>query len=604
MTNNATSTTLDQFKTQRSVDTGDDSPSSQEPHESLSRSAPANETEVEPTSATPEGHGAVTSGKIELTGDIQKYLIKDQMGSLLDALREAGQNGIDSPGSEKVLISVAPERSVVIDDGAGIDLSSSEGQENLTVLGAGTKDEADNDTIGQFGIGKGPVISKGAVRIWSQGYELFFDYEDRRSEGILSEAAGPHWALQEAENYLDGLMIEIDHYESEVPDEDSYEWRKYRRKLRKRFKFAKLTRGIDVVVNGKSAGADRPGDSFTSVKEERFRIEETDEAYIAVKHNSRGGIKVYSNGIYVTDASIDGLSGTVVSKDNLTLNFARNAIQDRCSTWSTIREDILSHRDSIFDGMSDSNLSTIARSAMVEMMSSDPSVRDRWEEREIIKLANEGYTTLRDIETAPEISWAASNTKGADKLVERGYTVLDESDAAAKHIQENQTGVFTVPSTFDATERALEEEVWTGYERIEDERTLNARQQQRLLFARAFCKACGEDRDVYFGKAEAAAYTDGRNHITITETATTATRREIWMHELYIVLCHEMVHEQPDTEQPSHGTIFCSSYYDAIESRDNWAIYRELVRDILDNGFETTFQGRDVHLEPLVIQAQ
>ncbi|SDD76217.1 hypothetical protein SAMN05192552_104616 [Natrinema hispanicum] len=87
-----------------------------------------------------------TDETVTMTADerVATYLIEDQIVDLTDAIREAVQNGIGSPGSSRVLVSVSPERSLILDDGAGVDLESTEGRRNLSVLGAGTKQRADD----------------------------------------------------------------------------------------------------------------------------------------------------------------------------------------------------------------------------------------------------------------------------------------------------------------------------------------------------------------------------------------------------------------------------------------------------------------------------
>ena len=41
----------------------------------------------------------------------------DQLADLTDAIGETGQNGIDTPGSSRVLVSISPERSIVENSG-------------------------------------------------------------------------------------------------------------------------------------------------------------------------------------------------------------------------------------------------------------------------------------------------------------------------------------------------------------------------------------------------------------------------------------------------------------------------------------------------------
>ncbi|RLM56937.1 ATP-binding protein, partial [Halorubrum sp. Atlit-26R] len=91
------------------------------------------------------------------TDQVAQYLIEDQMADLPDAIREAVQNGVDSPGASRVLVSVTPEQTVVCDNGAGVDLGSETGMRDLSVLGAGTKCRDDDATLGEWGIGTGAI---------------------------------------------------------------------------------------------------------------------------------------------------------------------------------------------------------------------------------------------------------------------------------------------------------------------------------------------------------------------------------------------------------------------------------------------------------------
>ena len=85
-------------------------------HPTLSEFATSESTDSRPASQ-PSADETVT-----MTADerVATYLIEDQMADLTDAIREAVQNGIDSPGSSRVLVSISPERSIILDDGAGV----------------------------------------------------------------------------------------------------------------------------------------------------------------------------------------------------------------------------------------------------------------------------------------------------------------------------------------------------------------------------------------------------------------------------------------------------------------------------------------------------
>lgn len=142
-----------------------------------------------------------TEETVTMTADerVATYLIEDQMADLTDAIREAVQNGIDSPGSSRVLVSISPERSLILDDGTGINLESTEGRHNLSVLGAGSKQRSDDETIGEWSIDKGAIIAKGVVRIWSHDTALCFGSSPRL---ICDYARNGHMTHEEARTLL------------------------------------------------------------------------------------------------------------------------------------------------------------------------------------------------------------------------------------------------------------------------------------------------------------------------------------------------------------------------------------------------------------------
>ncbi len=541
-----------------------------------------------------------TGETVTMTADerVATYLIEDQMADLTDAIREAVQNGIDSPGSSRVLVSVSPEQSLILDDGAGVDLESTEGRRNLSVLGAGSKQRSDDETIGEWGIGKGAIIAKGAVRIWSHDTALSFDYRDQRDSGPWADISGRDGQLVEVDHYLEGMLVEIDHYEDEVPDPDSYRWRRYVRDLRKRFAYVQSRTGVSVVINGEPVDQGDPLEAVADSPHPSL-ARETEEAILALEYTPHEGLDIYSNGLYVTTKREYGLGGLVVSKGNLTLNFARNDIQSGCDRWQRIDHALEQARDDLYANVSDDRLTAESREVMVEAMASESS-DEQWTDRKLFQLATESRISLEEIQAAPKIGWVDGAQKGADKLVERGYVVLDTSDVATQRLHDLATDENTsiaVPETFDVGEQATSEGVWTGYHRIEDESQLNADQRRYLLFARVLASELEIDRDVYYGEASADAWTDGRTYIVITDSAVTSRQRAVWMHDLYLVVLHEAAHETSSTDRPSHGHHFESTFRSLIEDPANRETFSTLVQAVVDNGFEAVFDDAEVQLQ-------
>jgi len=100
-------------------------------------------------------------------------------------------------------------------------------------------------------------------------------------------------------------------------------------------------------INGESvdngdpleAVADSPHPSLTR---------ETEDAILALEYTPHEGLDIYSNGLYVTTKREYGVGGIVVSKRNLTLNFARNDIQSGCDRWQRIDHALEQARDDLY----------------------------------------------------------------------------------------------------------------------------------------------------------------------------------------------------------------------------------------------------------------
>jgi len=456
------------------------------------------------------------------TDEVAQYLIEDQMADLTDAIREAVQNGVDSPGASRVLVSVTPDQTVVCDDGAGVDLGSETGMRDLSVLGAGTKSRDDDATLGEWGIGTGAIIAKGAVRIWSGQHALCFDYQNEREAGPFARASGREGVVVETAHAFDGVTI--DHYASEVPEPDSYRWPRIVERLRKRFAYLTVRTGVAVVVNGDPVDRGHP---FDAVDDGRVTVtRETPDAYLALEHTPAQGLAIYSNGLYVTTDHDAGLGGVVVSKGNLTLNFARTAVQSGCDRWDRIQDALADARVTLYDELCDDALTDQTRAVMTELLTSDDELRERWRDRDLFQLVTDTPVNLARIQAAPQIAWQDDASHGADALVERGAVILDTSDSATDQLvttaRSDDTAV-TLPTSFDVATRAQEADVWQGYTRLADSE-LSTRQTRYLLFARALADAIGVERAISWGEATPDAWTDGHSRIVITDSAVTSGR--------------------------------------------------------------------------------
>ncbi len=98
---------------------------------------------------------------------------------------------------------------------------------------------------------------------------------------------------------------------------------------------------------------------------------------------------------------------------------------------------------------------------MVESLLTDEQSREQWRKRALFQLATESRISFAAIQSASEIGWA----DGADKLVERGYVILDTSDTATARLRElvedEEASIISLSPAFDVADRAEAEGVWT-----------------------------------------------------------------------------------------------------------------------------------------------
>jgi hypothetical protein len=553
----------------------------------------------------------VTHHQIKGTNDLLKEVITDQAASIVDGWREALQNGIDSD-SDTVILWYDSDKTIVYDDGSGVDISKEYGRKLITELGNSSKNRNDDDTIGVFGIGKGQIIAKGRTVFISKGTALFFNI---LGWGVRDVHEVPLKDIEDHANYLDdtsendtnwtevvedamqkkiergdsGLIVAIDHYDDETPNKSSYKWDKYESKIKKRFKYLNtdFTSDTEIIINDKLIS----GESIENGANGAYNIEETiptetgGNAKIAVSHGQTNSLSVYSNGIFVKNIKTRGMCGEIVTGENLKLNFARNDIQSGCDTWESIESTLEDIRIRLFDKVPGERLCSESRYFIAQKLNEGVIDTDEWIDCEIFKLTNDQLVSIRDIKSRSEVGFANPTDKAADSLTEAyDMIVLSQGDKATKTLQDNYSGFCSgLPDTFSTEQKANELGVHNRPE-VMSISELSPRQRQKLGVARELAKQMGIERTIRYGKADGLhAWTDASSYIAITDTAADASKWVCWVPQLYETIIHEYTHTRETTEGcASHGSMFNSRF------RKNCNQYEEvrssILREIDENG--------------------
>lgn len=518
---------------------------------------------------------------------IGEQLIFDQAEDIIDGLQEGVQNGADAPGSEHVHVVVQPEqgRSYVWDDGDGMDLGDGEMRKFIAVLGNSTK-KNDPDSVGQFGVGFAQMMAKGIVTVRTQDWEVIWD---ARTDPIMS------YEIRQVDEYFDGFWVEIEHYEGENPDPDSHEWEEMITSLKTRFQFFEIIKDVQVTVNGERVSDKAPEDQYLG---EPDIVAETDTAVYALGAKDRDRVKVYSAGLSVGWRSANGLYGYIVTKENCDLNLSRDTIKSGCDIWSQCKSEMSDFRIEILKDTSDEAITESGRKAMIRLMRQDPQSNvNRFRDREIIKMANGRTLSYSELNSYDQISIASDDDPSADSLIERGYVVLREADAAVQELVKAQhKGELKMPDSTDVREVAKGEGIELELEIVEDRSEWPRTKMglARVLSNKIEYTIREQKREIVFGKDDAAnAWTKGTGtFIALTESAMEGSAWKVFLPQIWRILCHEYAHCDDDTNNMAHSEKFNETFRNNIDKTEQDLV--DLIEEIEDKGLFQTLRDSEV----------
>ena len=532
-------------------------------------------------SANSMSSDGVEEYEIEANDNLVRSVIVDQTDNLEKGWREAAQNAIDSEATKFELF-FNKNSSYMFDNGSGVELNEQKGIDLLRVMGNSSKESDNHENIGEFGIGKGQIIAKGQTVFMSGDTALLFDIKNwglkartvslsdldsylSEEDASWSAAVEGHCGPFLGEDKYDGLGIVVNHYEDEVPDENSFKWDKFESDFSDRFQYLSLVDETEIRLDGKVISDGDPFDFNTfgdPCFKQKFTSDKTGDVYIGVKEGYIT-LTVYSGGIKVTDVNSRGLTGSIVVDRNLQLNFARNEIKSGCPVWSAITKKLNEIRDDLYS-QSKRELNDSARRYIAERMFNDGNFEEH-ENKEIFQTCNESLVSFEDILSKDEIGIAEIGNHAADALSEIGYIVLNEEDTACEVFLNSRDDLVYSPDTFDGEERAEKEGLMTTHKTWK-ENDLTPTQTKKLGVARYMAGLMGWSGSIDWGESDIAhAWTDGVDKITLTDSCAESMSWACWVPQLHQTLVHEISHEDPDKEGANHGIAFNRTFRDNME---------------------------------------
>jgi hypothetical protein len=240
-------------------------------------------------------------------------VIHAQAGKIEKSILEGVMNSVDA-GSTKCDVVLKDDRFSIIDDGKGF-RDDQEIEEFFETFG--TPHVEGDAKYGKFRMGRGQMFAFGR-NVWTTGnYRMTVDLKPQKEQVGKDFSLG--YDFEKTKKEVNGCHIDVKLYEKMLPSD-------YHDAVREVEKFVKYV-GIPVTLNGKLVSVNPEDEKWDEI---------TEDAYI--RRKSSGGLLIYNLGAFVKEqpAWYNAVSGVVVSKKQLELNFARNDVQNSCKIWKRV----------------------------------------------------------------------------------------------------------------------------------------------------------------------------------------------------------------------------------------------------------------------------
>lgn len=240
--------------------------------------------------------------------DLLFSVIKSQAGTQEKALLEAVMNAVDA-GATECYVDIDEQGYLIKDNGKGF-ASKKEIEDFFETFG--TPHHEGDATYGKFRMGRGQLFAFSTTVWTSNTFKM----------DVCIKSRGLDYQLDENEPFYQGCQIKGTWHEKIKSSEIL--------NIAREFKNLVKYMQIPVIFNG---------ENISCLAEKQKWTLETDEAYFKI--TKEGKLSVYNLGSLVAHypGYKFGISGTVVSKKQLTVNFARNDILvSQCRVWKKIAQ--------------------------------------------------------------------------------------------------------------------------------------------------------------------------------------------------------------------------------------------------------------------------
>lgn len=254
---------------------------------------------------------STTTQQFQMHAQLLHSMIARQAGTVSKAVLEGVMNAVDAKATE-CRITLDEQRLTIRDDGHGF-RSRKQIRECFGVFGQ-PHDESEQKVYGAFRMGRGQLFAFG-VNEWRTGwYRMTVDFKNR----------GADYTIEKMQQKTPGCGITVDLYDKLYP----YALTTTAEEIKRWCQWFPIAVYVNDELVSKSPTDKTDWDVVT------------DDAYIQL--TPQGSLDVYNLGAFVQGiyGSRYGTGGIIVSRKQLSVNFARNEVMASCDVWKRILKEV------------------------------------------------------------------------------------------------------------------------------------------------------------------------------------------------------------------------------------------------------------------------
>ena len=483
-------------------------------------------------------------------------VIKKQAGTIDKACLEAVMNSIEA-GATKVDIKIDTRQVIIEDDGKGF--RSREEIEKFFETFGQPHEASEGKKWAQFRMGRGQMFAFGKNHWTTGNFEMSVDINARLGYDLTTRKTSH-----------EGCRIVIDLYAG-LSDRDIYT---IQRELATQVKYV----SVPIILNDKQVNS--------APENSNWGPESNNDAFMRLS-DSAVNLTVYNMGVLVKQyGTYDfGIGGTIVSKERLEVNFARNDIISSCPVWKRIRK-VIDSSAGIERVKKKKAMNDAERINMIERFcSGEFTTHEAAKMQLFVDVTGKGWTANGIAKSEfPNWTFAERNSRAGDRLIQAGRAlVLDEAilrafDCKPQDVftKDWRNGCSLAGWNFNpkfVKFADLENEVDDAFLTIpkRDWRKAEAIWVQVIQDLQADMVEHDEKRNIIIGLSggKAKAWTDGESYIAfdrdwLTQFKFLKSHGRIDMNSLCSVaqvLAHELCHDT-DSRENVHSPEFYKAFHD------------------------------------------